>query len=86
MRLTLINKFHNTQAKVNLKQKQLSESQMKRANRKLCGVDGCCCPLCNEIEDVDGNEIEWDYDVDAKKDDNGIWQQYSTIIIKGEIK
>lgn len=48
-KVTLKNNFHGTQCNVIPKETKsgwlvLTHSQMKAAERKLCGMDGCTCP------------------------------------------
>lgn len=44
MKITITNDFHNTAASLNIEiGKPLSASQIARARRTLCGIDGCTC-------------------------------------------
>lgn len=42
--MKLFNDFHNTSCKVRPdSQGFISEKALKRADKKLCGIDDCCC-------------------------------------------
>jgi hypothetical protein len=43
IRLTLTNSYHATTATLIVSGKTISQSQVSRARRKLCGIDGCEC-------------------------------------------
>ena len=43
MKITLHNDFHNTSVDLIAKDGKLTESQMKKAQRELCGCEGCTC-------------------------------------------
>ena len=65
MKITLKNNFHNTQATVISRDGIISTSSLRRATRKLCGMDGCTCGGIHGPQDVglrgdidrDGNGI-----------------------------
>lgn len=61
MKTTITNTFHNSSVNVILRDDGiLSESQMGRVRRTLCGIEGCCCfgPSFLEVDDA---TITWDY-------------------------
>ena len=65
MRITLKNNFHDTQATVISRDGIISASSLKRASRKLCGMDDCTCGGLRGPQDV---ELRGDLD----RDGNGI--------------
>lgn len=42
-KITLTNKFHDTTAIVKAKDGLITESQYRRAEQKLCGINDCRC-------------------------------------------
>lgn len=43
MLVTFKNSFHETEARANVQDERLTSSQVKRLNKKLCGLKNCCC-------------------------------------------
>jgi len=72
-RITFHNTFHNTKAVSFAKVMQdgtleLSDSQVRRASRKLCGMSDCECgtfrgPICDD----EGDRYYWDYNSQKPK-------------------
>jgi len=43
MRIKLQNDYHGTEVQINLTDGRLSQRQLARADKALCGLTGCCC-------------------------------------------
>ena len=54
-RITLTNNFHNTETTITAKGGNITASQLKRAERKLCGMTECMCGKVDQkAEGLDG--------------------------------
>ena len=65
MKITLTNDFHNTEVALNVKNNLISAGQIRRANKELCGIDGCTC------SDDLGTRGPQDVDFEVCQDQNG---------------
>jgi hypothetical protein len=65
-KITLRNDFHGTEVNIRANDGDiLSTYQMRRIEKKLCGMDECCCGIVRGPQrDKDGNPLEleslWD--------------------------
>ncbi len=79
MKITLTNDFHNTEATVIVNDSMmLSNSQIKRAQKKLCGMSGCECSNAAGTRGrqylPDGSRFDLSFDADR----NGVEFAYIT--------
>lgn len=69
MYITLINEFHNAEARVRVADyhAMLTHSQYARAARNLCGNTDCQCQTVKRVIGQDGERIVWEPDCDANQ-------------------
>lgn len=65
-KITLTNNFHNTEVILNVKDgKNISANQVKKANKILCGYNGCLCSGYMGTRGTQAVEIEINQDGSA---------------------
>ena len=62
-KVTLVNDFHNTSTTVQPTNNRLSERQIKRVRRVLCGITGCSCAFDDAGQR--GSELKWVVELDG---------------------
>ena len=61
MKITLYNDFHNTSIALYAKGNKLTIGQVKKAQKELCGIAGCCCSGEFGVRGQQDWHIELDY-------------------------
>lgn len=62
MQYTLTNSFHNTEVTVRTRNGRLSERQLRKVHKTLCGMDDCHC------------NTFWDSDWAVEETRYGVWE------------
>ena len=62
IKITIVNPFHNTETfvRVGSTWTQLSQSQMRRVQKVLCGMKDCCCGGAINAYDTRGEHVSFD--------------------------
>jgi len=63
MKITLHNDYHNTQVNLIARNGRLSQRQLDRAKKELCGIPGC---QCSDMAGIRGRIHTPDYDFDQE--------------------